>query len=118
MDSIVHFENERYVGRTNFRGGLLNSLVLLAVKDVDGVHRMSHWDYKFRRAFNKNLWYGVRTKHDHDGINIDVSIWIKFGYQAADVSYRVQENIINTISNLIERKIKQVNVRINGVAKV
>ena len=107
MDSIFHFENERFVGRTNFKGGLMTNLVILSVKDVEGVLRMSRRDYK----------NGVRVKFKPEGVTIDVSIWTKFGHSAADVSYRVQENILNVVSGLIEDKIKNVNVRINGVGE-
>jgi len=117
MDSIVHFENEVFVGKTNFHDGLLNSLVILSVKDVDGVLRMSRRDYKFRRIFNKTLRQGIKVKFDSDGIVIDVSIWVKYGFSASDVSYRVQENVINMVHGLIEDKVKAVNIRINGVGK-
>ena len=115
MDSIVHFENERFVGRTNFHNGLLNSLVVLSIKDVDGVSRMCKDSFRWRRIFNKYLRHGVNVIYHLDGIVIDVNIWIEFGYSAADVSYRVQESIINVVTGLIEDKVKNVNVRINGV---
>ena len=115
MDSIVHIENERVVGRTNFHSGLLNSLVVLGVKDVAGVSRMCNESFRFRRIFNKTLRQGVSVNFGFDGVVIDVWIWIEFGYSAADVSYRVQESVMNVVSGLIEDKIKNVNVRINGV---
>lgn len=117
MDSIIHFENERFVGKTNFHNGLLPSLVLLSVKDVEGVLRMSHRDYKFRGFFNKSLRQGVNVKFDRDGIIITVSIWTVYGQPASDVAYHVQESIMNVVSGLIEDKIKCVNVIINGVGK-
>jgi len=115
MDSIVHFENERFVGKTNFHSGLLNSLVVLSVKDVEGVARICHKAFPFRRIFNRSLRNGVSVNFDFDGIVIDVWVWTIFGYSAADVSYRIQESIINTIAGLVEEKVKNVNVRINGI---
>ena len=115
MDSIVHIENERVIGRTNFHSGLLNSLVVLAVKDVAGVSRMCGESFRFRRVFNKTLRHGVSVNFAYDGVVIDVWIWTEFGYSASDVSYRVQEGVMNVVSGLIEDKIKNVNVRINGV---
>ena len=111
----MHFENERFVGHTNFRGGLLNSLVALSVTDVAGVARMGDEIYRFRRFFNKARRQGVSVSFNYDGVVIDVWIWTEFGYSAADVSYRVQESVINVVSGLVEDKIKNVNVRINGV---
>ena len=111
----MHFENDRFVGRTNFHSGLLNSLVVLSIKDVEGVSRMSSDNFRFRRLFNKSLRHGVNVGFGYDGVVIDIGIWVVFGYAAADVSYRVQESVINTVSGLVEDKIKNVNVRINGV---
>jgi len=115
MDSIVHYEQERYVGSTNFRGGLLNSLVVLNVQDVPGVARMCNEGFRFRRLFNKSVRQGVNVNFNFDGVVVDVKIITEFGYSAADVSYRVQESVINVVSGLVEGKIKNVNVRINGV---
>ena len=115
MDSIVHFENEHFVGRTNFHSGLLNSLIVLAIKDVDGVAHMCTDAWKFRRIFNRSLRHGVDVKFDYDGVIIDVIIYSKIGFSAADVCYRVQESVIDTVSGLVEDKVKNVNVKIVGV---
>jgi len=115
MDSIVHFENDRFVGRTNFHSGLLNSLVVLSIKDVEGVLRTCSDSFRFGRFFNKSLHQGVRVNFTYDGVVIDVGIRMVFGYSAAEVCYRVQEAVINTVSGFIDDKVKNVNVRINGV---
>jgi len=115
MDSIVHIENERFVGRTNFHSGLLNSMIVLSVKDVAGVARMCRDSFRFRKIFNRSLRNGVNVTFGIDGAVIDVWLWTKFGYSSADVSYRVQESVMNVVSGLIEDKVKNVNVRINGV---
>lgn len=117
MDSIVHIENDRFIGKTNFKSGLLNSLVVLSVKDVAGVVRMCTDSFKFRRIFNRSLRQGVNVYFGHDGVVIDVWIITEFGYSAADVSYRVQESVMNVVSAVIEEKIKNVNIRINGVER-
>ena len=117
MDSIEYYENEKFVGRTNFKSGLLNNYIVMAVKDVDGVARMGHLVGKlfYKKYLNRNFKQGVHATFDFDGTVIDVAIWVKYGYSAADVSYRVQESIINAVSGLIEGKVKNVNVRISGV---
>jgi len=117
MDSIVHFENERFVGRTNFHSGLLTSLVVMGVKDIEGVDRMYTKAGKLRRLFNRSLREGVKVDINLDGVTIDIYIFMLYGYSAADVSYRVQESVINTISDHIADKVKNVNVRIMGVTR-
>jgi uncharacterized alkaline shock family protein YloU len=114
MDSIVHIENEKFIGRTNFRSGLLNNVVALSVKEVAGVAKIcdSHVGLTFRRFFKSD---GVKITHFPDGMVIDVCIWLQYGYSAAEVSYRLQENVINTAGSMIDKKIKAVNVKIANV---
>jgi uncharacterized alkaline shock family protein YloU len=115
MDIVKHYENDQYVGKTNFHNGLLNSLVILSVKNTEGVAHTCSDSFKFRRVFNKCLRQGVDISYGPEGITIDVYLWIEFGHSVSNVSYRVQENIMNTISTLIEDKIKNINIIICGV---
>ena len=115
MDSIVHYENERIVGTTNFPHGLLNSLIVLSVRDIEGVLKLENRKHHFRAIFNKGVRQGVLVGFDFDGVTVEVQIWTKFGVSAADVAARVQEAVINTVTGLVEDKIKAVNVIIHGV---
>ena len=111
MDSIVHIENEKFIGRTNFRSGLVNNVVALSVKEVAGVAGIVQSFSGFTmKPFLKTD--GIKITYDKDGVIIDVSIAIQYGYSAADVSYRVQENVINAASSMLDKKIKAVNVKI------
>jgi len=114
MDSIVHIENEKFIGRTNFRSGLVNNVVALSVKEVAGVAGIVQSFSGFTmKPFLKTD--GIKITYDKDGVIIDVSIAIQYGYSAADVSYRVQENVINAASSMLDKKIKAVDVKITHV---
>lgn len=108
MDSIAHFENQKFIGRTNFKSGLVNSVVALSVKEVAGVADIE------KKHLVKNE--GVKITNEKDGIIIDVSIILSYGFSAADVCYRVQENIINAAGSMIDKKIKAVNIKIADVS--
>ena len=114
MDSILQFENEKFIGRTNFRSGLVNNVVALSVMEVAGVAAIAKSFSGFTmKQFNKTD--GVKITYDKDGVIIDVCIAIQYGYSAADVSYRVQENVISAASSMLDKKIKAVNVKIAHV---
>ena len=114
MDSIVHFEKEKFIGRTNFKSGLVNSVVALCVNEVAGVAGIakSFSGFTFKKFLKTD---GVKITYDKDGVIIDVCIAIQYGFAAADVSYRVQENVINAASSMLDKKIKAVNVKIAHV---
>jgi len=104
------------LGKTNVKGGLTYSVVALAAKEVSGVNRLcANFGFGFAKLFNKNIEKGVKIYNYKDGIVIDVSIWIDYGFSIADVSYRVQENIINAASSMLYKKIKAVNVKVLNV---
>jgi uncharacterized alkaline shock family protein YloU len=114
MESIVHIENDKFIGRTNFRSGLVNNVVALSVKEVAGVAGIAQSFSGFTmKPFLKTD--GVKITYDNDGVIIDISIAILYGYSAADVSYRVQENVINAAASMLDKKIKAVNIKIANV---
>lgn len=114
MDSFASFENDKFIGRTNFRSGLVNNVVALSVKEVAGVAAIAKSFSGFTaKQFNKTD--GVKITYEKDGIVIDVCIAVQYGFSAADVSYRVQENVISAASSMLDRKIKAVNVKIAHV---
>ena len=113
---MIHIENERFIGRTNFHSGLLNSMVALSIKDIEGVARLCKDSYKLRRLFSKELRQGIRIFVGPDGVVVDACIWIEYGYAVADVCYRVQESVINTVQAMIEDRVTSVNLKIVGVS--
>ena len=114
MDSIVHFDNDKFIGRTNFKSGLVNSVVALSVKEVSGVAGIakSFTGFTHKRFLKTD---GVKITYAKDGVVIDVSIALEHGFSAADVCYRVQENVINSAQSMLDKKIKAVNVKIANV---
>ena len=115
MDSIVHVENERFVGRTNFRSGLLNSMVALSVNDVEGVVRLCPEGFPVRRLFSRAVRSGVDVAFYDDGVVVDACVRIRYGEAAGEVCYRVQENVTAVLESMVEDRVKHVNVRILGV---
>jgi len=114
MDSTIHFENDKFIGRTNFKSGLVNNVVALSAMEVAGVAGLAKSFSGFTlKPFLKTD--GVKITYDKDGVIIDVSILLQYGYSAADVSYRVQENVMNAAGSMLDRKIKTVNVKIVNV---
>lgn len=111
MDTVVHTENDKYVGRTQFSSGLLKDAITLSVEEVSGVARLG------KKVFSDKVkGRGIKIYAAEDGrdLCVDAEICIEYGYTAADVSYRVQEAVINTARQLTDRRIQRVNVFICG----
>ena len=68
-----------------------------------------------KRWFSNNYYEGVKVTYNKDAMNIDVYINVCFGYNVTEVAYRVQENIKNSLSGMIDVKINRINVHVLGV---
>ena len=110
----MHFENDKFIGRTNFRSGLVNNVVALSALEVAGVAGIakSFNGFTIKPSVKTD---GVKIIYDKDGVIINVCIALQYGYSAADVSYRVQESVLNAAGSMLDRKIKTVNVKIAQV---
>jgi len=120
MESIAHFEGERFAGRTSFSPALLHSAVAVATSKVDGVVRLkSDFGFAFRNLFRRGYSRQglVIRPVGYNIIIIEICCVVKFGQTANDISYRIQEAALDTArnKNLTEKVIKRVDVRICGV---
>ena len=122
----MHFENDRFAGRTHFSKTMFRDAVALAAERIDGVEhvcgdkwfRLSHFP---RLAFRRNGSRGgvaIRAV-GYNTVVIYVCLRAHAGYSAADIAYRVQEAVLDVAINkkLSDKKIKRVDVTICGVSK-
>lgn len=96
---------------------ILASIVSLAAKEINGVSELcSVFQNKVLSIIDKNIVPGVKVKFVENGnLVVDVYIRIKNGFSVPDVAYRVQENVKNNITSMIDTPVKKINVHILGV---
>lgn len=103
---------------THINKNMLLSIVTLATKEINGVVDVAPQPLQnVKKIFSKNIGDGVVIKFTQLGLIIDVYIVVEIGYSANDIVYRVQQNIKNSISTMIELPIKAVNVHIVDAEK-
>ena len=94
------------------------SMLVSIVKEINGVVGIAEQPfYKLKKMFNKNCGYGVGVKFTNLGLVVDVYIIVEIGYEVADVVYRVQQNIKNSMSSMLDLPIKAINVHIMDAEK-
>ena len=96
---------------------ILLSIISLATKEISGVSDLVDTpSIVLKRLFKNRDSKGVKLKIAPTGkITIDVYIKVFAGTSVPDVCYRVQENIKNNISSMIELKTGKINVHVVGV---
>lgn len=103
-------------GKVTCNKNILLSIINLATKEIAGVSSLcDNFGSGIKKFFSNNYTNGVKIEYTNNGIVIDVFINILYGYSVPDISYKVQENIKNGISSMLDVKISSINVHVQNV---
>lgn len=103
-------------GNVTYGSNIVLSVINLATKEIAGVSSIvTKFSSALKRWFSNNYYEGVKVTYNKDSMNVDVYINVCFGYNVTEVAYRVQENIKNSLSGMIDIKINRINVHVLGV---
>ena len=103
-------------GNVTYGSNIVLSVINLATQEIAGVSSIvTKFSSALKRWFSNNYYEGVKVTYNKDAMNVDVYINVCFGYNVTEVAYRVQENIKNSLSGMIDIKINRINVHVLGV---
>lgn len=110
------YENNE-AGKVYCGKNIMLSIINLSAKEISGVASLSNnFVSRFKRMLSSNYFEGVKISYTQSkNLIIDIYLNVYFGYSVADVAYRVQENVKNGISNMIDQKIDSINIHVLGV---
>lgn len=115
--AIYGYDSDQSTGKVVCNKNILLSVINLAAKEISGVSKLcNNFGSKIKRIFSRsNYFEGVKVSYGKDSIMVDIYLNVFFGYSVADVAYRVQENIKNGISSMMDININGINVHVLGV---
>lgn len=104
-------------GKITCEKDILFSIVNLATKEIKGVASLSNagmpW---YKKIGRKSDYEGVSINFNINGtLKIDVYVNAYVGESVPDLAYRIQENIKNNLSSMVEMKATKVNVHVMDV---
>ena len=103
-------------GNVTYGNNIVLSVINQATKEIAGVSSIvTKFSSVLKRWFSNNYYEGVKITYNKNAMNVDVYINVCFGYNVTEVAYRVQENIKNSLSGMIDMKINRINVHVLGV---
>lgn len=103
-------------GNVTYGSNIVLSVINLATKEIAGVSSIvTKFSSVLKRWFSNNYYEGVKITYNKDAMNVDVYINVCYGYNVTEVAFRVQENIKNSLSGMIDIKINRINVHVLGV---
>jgi uncharacterized alkaline shock family protein YloU len=103
-------------GNVTYGSDIVLSVINLATKEIAGVSSIvTKFGSAIKRWFSNNYYDGVKVTYVKNAMTVDVYINVCFGYNVTEVAFRVQENIKNSLSGMIDIKINKINVHVLGV---
>ena len=110
------YSNKSNKGKVTCNKNILLSIINLATKEIAGVSSLcDNFGSGLKKLFSNNYANGVRIQYGKNGIIIDVYVIVHEGYSVPDIAYKVQENIKNGISSMLDVNIDTINVHVQGV---
>lgn len=103
MSIIRLTSNNKQSGKVVYNTGIVQNIVALAVAEVEGVIP----------AQGKRD--GVSLYLEKDGVYVDISVVVKYGYNVPDLAYRIQQTVKQSVENMTRYKVAEVNVHIHDV---
>ncbi len=103
MAHLRHDPSSTQKGKISYDAGIVDGIVALAIKEVDGVTLLD--------AKNK----GVKLAFEKDGIVADISVKVDYGYNVASLAFRIQQSIKHNVESMTKFKVDKINVHIQDV---
>ncbi len=104
MSNFKLTSDDKQKGKIVYNTGIVQNIVELAVAEVEGT--LPAADGK-KGAISLYL--------EKDGIYVDVSVTVKYGFNVPELAYRVQQSVKQSVENMTRFKVAQVNVHIQDV---
>ena len=103
MSNFKLTSNDKQKGKIVYNAGIVQNIVELAVAEVEGTVP----------AQGKKS--GISLFLEKDGIYVDVSVVVKYGYNVPELAYRIQQTVKQSVENMTHFKVAQVDVHIQDV---
>ena len=103
MSNIRLTSNNKQSGKIVYNTGIVQNIVALAVAEVEGV------------IPTEGKKDGVSLYLEKDGVYVDISVVVKYGYNVPDLAYRIQQTVKQSVENMTHFKVAEVDVHIQDV---
>ena len=104
MSNFKLTANEKDKGKVVYNVGILRNIVTLAVAEVEGTASNEH-----------NKKSGISLYIEKDGVYVDVSVAVQYGYNVPELAYRIQQTVKQSVENMTHFKVAEVDVHVLDV---
>ncbi len=104
MSNFKLTSNEKEKGKVVYNVGILRNIVMLAVEEVEGTV-----------TTEKSKKNGISLYIEKDGVYVDVSVAVQYGYNVPELAYRIQQTVKQSVENMTHFKVAEVDVHVLDV---
>ena len=104
MSNIKLTSNEKENGKVVYNVGILRNIITLAVAEVEGTV-----------PSEQSKKTGISLYIEKDGVYVDVSVAVLYGYNVPELAYRIQQTIKQSVENMTHYKVAEVDVHVLDV---
>lgn len=105
------------IGEVMIADDVIATIAGLAATEVEGVSAMQGnvTNELVGKLGMKNLTKGVRIKVTENGVSVELSVQMRYGYSIPKTCKAIQEKVKAAIENMVGLSVEVVNVHIVGV---
>lgn len=103
MSNFKLTTSDKQKGKVVYNAGIVQNIVELAVAEVEGT------------VPNQGKRGGISLFLEKEGVYVNVSVVVKYGYNVPELAYRVQQTVKQSVENMTHFKVAQVDVHIQDV---
>lgn len=102
MASIKYNSNGQK-GKITYNSDIVSGIVVLSLQEIEGI----------RLVPSKSK--GIKLNFEKDGVFVDISVIVCYGYNVPEVAYRIQQSIKQMVESITHYKIAKVDVHVQSV---
>ncbi len=103
MSNFRLTSNDKQRGKIVYNAGIVQNIVEIAVTEVEGT------------MLAQGKRGGISLYLERDGIYVDVSVVVKYGYNVPELAYRIQQSVKQSVESMTRFKVAEVNIHIQDV---
>ena len=109
--------NNSSIGEVQIADDVVAIIAGLAATEVEGVYAMAGniTNELVSKLGMKNLSKGVKVIVGENGVSVDLTLCLEYGYSVPKVCTKVQEKVKNAIETMTGLNVTEVNIRIASV---
>ena len=113
----IHTIHDDDLGEVRIADDVVAIIAALAATEVEGVAAMTGniTNELVSKLGMKNLSKGVKAIVTEDGVDVELTLNVKFGYSIKEISLKVQEKAKNAIETMTGLTVNKVDIRIANI---